>query len=317
MAAREPEFIVNRENSRILTRMLSLAVLALGLICFQPWAQASESVEDLYPGLATGLLNSASLADLPDGIILESGPIVVKEPSLSAQLEKFDGDLRSQLERNLFFVLEQEATRQILLTEAKASGVAGPGLDDKQIIGRHLESIAAKAKVTDEEVKAFFDGNQDMVRGAPLEQVQEPIRGILLQQKKQAAIDDYIKNLGRNRKIRLDRAWVAKQYSLAMDNPVDQARQSGRPSMIEFGATGCIPCDKMQPILDDLRAKFGPKLNVVFVHVREQQVLGARFGIQAIPVQVFYDAQGREVYRHQGFFPEEQIISILKDLGLG
>jgi thiol-disulfide isomerase/thioredoxin len=81
---------------------------------------------------------------------------------------------------------------------------------------------------------------------------------------------------------------------LAADNPVDRARRSGKPTLVEFGAAGCVPCDMMQPILDNLRKDFGDRLNVVFVHVGEEQVPGARYGIRSIPVQVFYDAGGAE-----------------------
>ena len=47
----------------------------------------------------------------------------------------------------------------------------------------------------------------------------------------------------------------------------------------------------MQPILDKLRKDFPEKLNVVFVHVREEQILASRYGIRSIPVQVFDDPQ--------------------------
>jgi thioredoxin 1 len=53
------------------------------------------------------------------------------------------------------------------------------------------------------------------------------------------------------------------------------------------------------------------KLNVVFVHVGEEQVLGARYGIRSIPVQVFFDASGKEVFRHMGFFAEQEVIKQL------
>lgn len=96
--------------------------------------------------------------------------------------------------------------------------------------------------------------------------------------------------------------WVKTQSNLAMDNPVDKARRSKKPTMAEFGATGCVPCDMMQPILDKLRKTYPGKLNVIFVHVGEDQVLAARYGIQSIPVQVFFDAAGKEVFRHVGFF---------------
>jgi thioredoxin 1 len=107
------------------------------------------------------------------------------------------------------------------------------------------------------------------------------------------------------------------QYVLAMDNPVDKARVSGgKPTMVEFGATGCVPCDMMQPILESLRKKYTDRLNVVFVNVRENQILGARFGIQSIPVQVFYDRNGKEVFRHVGFFPEKEVLKQVARLGV-
>ncbi len=129
-------------------------------------------------------------------------------------------------------------------------------------------------------------------------------------------IDAHIANLGKEAHVRLNRDWVKKQAQLAMDNPVDQARKSGKPSMVEFGSTGCVPCDMMQPILEKLRKKYPDKLNVVFVHVGENQMLGARFGIRVIPVQVFYDAKGKEVFRHQGFYAEAEVLKQIKKLGV-
>jgi len=97
---------------------------------------------------------------------------------------------------------------------------------------------------------------------------------------------------------------------------VDKARASGKPSMVDFGASGCRPCEMMVPILADLKKKFEGKLNVEFVHVREEQVLAARYAIQAIPVQVFFDKDGKEVFRHVGFFPQAEIEKKLAELGV-
>ena len=51
-------------------------------------------------------------------------------------------------------------------------------------------------------------------------------------------------------------------------------------------------------------------------HVRENQILGARFGIRSIPVQVFYDKNGEEVFRHMGFYPEAEVLKQLSKLGI-
>lgn len=114
----------------------------------------------------------------------------------------------------------------------------------------------------------------------------------------------------------INQRWVEAQNRLATDNPVDQALGSGKPTMAEFGATGCVPCDMMQPILDGLRKDYPEKLNVVFVHMGEEQVLAVRYGIRPIPVQVFFDAEGREVFRQVGFFAQDDVNRQLAQMGV-
>ncbi len=85
--------------------------------------------------------------------------------------------------------------------------------------------------------------------------------------------------------------------------------------MVDFGSTGCTPCEMMAPILKTLQGKYAGKANVVFVHVGEEQVLAARYGIRTIPLQVFFDKDGKEAYRHTGFFPQDKIEEKLGQLG--
>ncbi|MCG6534586.1 MAG: hypothetical protein L7F78_07850 [Syntrophales bacterium LBB04] len=40
------------------------------------------------------------------------------------------------------------------------------------------------------------------------------------------------------------------------------------------------------------------------------------FGIGTIPPQSFFDKKGKEVYRHEGFLGEEEIVRRLKDMGV-
>jgi thioredoxin 1 len=155
-----------------------------------------------------------------------------------------------------------------------------------------------------------------MVGGMPFEEVRDSIKQYMLREKKQQAVAAYVASLKYSVKMRINEKWVESQNRLALDNPVDKARSSKKPTMVEFGATGCIPCDMMQPILDNLRKKYPGNLNVVFVHVGEEQILAARYGIQSIPVQVFFDSLGNEVFRHVGFYPEKEVIAQLEKLGL-
>jgi thioredoxin 1 len=89
-------------------------------------------------------------------------------------------------------------------------------------------------------------------------------------------------------------------------------------TFVELGSVKCIPCKKMQPIMKSIEEKYGDQVKVVFhdVWTPEGQPFGDKFGINAIPTQVFLDASGKEFFRHEGFFPEEELIEVLKGKGV-
>jgi thioredoxin 1 len=78
-----------------------------------------------------------------------------------------------------------------------------------------------------------------------------------------------------------------------------------------------MACETMAPILKSLSDKLkGKAANVLVIDVEKEQILGARFGASTIPLQVFFDRNGKEVFRHVGVFPEEQIRAKLAELGV-
>ena len=291
----------------------------LFLVCFhisQVTAEPpkSQTVEQAYPFLASNILKSAKMRNMEKGLLLKLDGMEIPESRLTEIVGKAEPSIRPELRKNLFFLLEQETMRKILVREAKHSGISLQGLNDEQVIQAYLNHLVRGVTVSDMEAKAFYEENKGLVGGASFEQVKEAIQQVLLEQKKARAVDDHIQDLVRRADISINEKWVKDQYALAMNNPVDKARTSGKPTMAEFGATGCIPCDMMQPILDKLRKNYPDKLNVVFVHVREKPIMGARFGIRSIPVQVFFDRDGKEVFRHVGFFPEAEVTRQLKTM---
>lgn len=286
------------------------------LVAGTPESVKAVTLDARYPGLSTGLLKSAVLAPMDEDTLLHTDDVTITRSQLLAGIQNQDPGMRSQLEKNLFFVLEQEALRQLLLHEAQSTGISVSDGDDNQAIQALFESQTKALSVNEDEIRAFYAANKEMVGGASFDQVADNIRQYLLQEKKQQAVTDFIAGMGNLVQLRINEKWVETQSRLAMDNPVDQARRSGKPTMVEFGATGCKPCDMMQPILDNLRKNHPDKLNVVFIHVREEQILSSRYGIRSIPVQVFYDAQGKEVSRHVGFYAEKEVLKQLEKAGL-
>ena len=85
-------------------------------------------------------------------------------------------------------------------------------------------------------------------------------------------------------------------------------------TMIDLGAKSCVPCKMMAPILEKLEAEYRGKADVVFIDVWQNPDEGKKYGIRAIPTQIFYNKKGEEVGRHQGFLDEKSIRAALDEL---
>ncbi|MCX5821646.1 MAG: thioredoxin family protein [Deltaproteobacteria bacterium] len=90
----------------------------------------------------------------------------------------------------------------------------------------------------------------------------------------------------------------------------------GMVTMVDLGAKKCIPCKMMAPILEKLEKVYAGRAAIVFLDVWEDPKPAHRFGIGGIPTQIFFDKEGREVFRHAGFLSEEEIVRRLKDMGV-
>ena len=84
-------------------------------------------------------------------------------------------------------------------------------------------------------------------------------------------------------------------------------------TFIELGADKCIPCKAMQPVMREIAKEYKGTIQVVFYDVWKTPDYGKKYGIKLIPTQVFMDKDGKEVFRHVGFFAKEDIIAALKE----
>lgn len=310
---------MKRRSSIMLMCAGLLLLSAVGGAKEQP-EEGDKTVDTLYPGLASGVLTLARLAELSTGVLLRADTAEISVRELEKELASAPANVQAQLKKNAFFLLENMAAKNLLLRLAgkkEGSAKADSGdQGDSKIIQAYLERTLGSIQVTDAEVKDFYEANKDMCGGATLEQVKADLKNYVLQEKRQKAVQEHVRTLGTRMTIEVSAPWVAQQAIVAKDNPVDKARGSAIPSMIDFGASGCRPCDMMTPILAALKSKYEGKANVLFVHIGEEQILAARYGIESIPVQVFFDKSGKEVFRHTGFFPQGEIEKKLSEMGV-
>ncbi len=93
-----------------------------------------------------------------------------------------------------------------------------------------------------------------------------------------------------------------------------EAQGLALPRLVDLGAGKCMPCKLMAPILEDLQKSQSNKFEVQFIDVWENPDAGKKYGIKLIPTQIFYDATGKELFRHEGFFGKEDILAKWQEL---
>lgn len=89
------------------------------------------------------------------------------------------------------------------------------------------------------------------------------------------------------------------------------------PKLLDLGAQKCIPCKMMAPILDELTKEYKGVFDVVFIDVwqLENKEKAKAYEIRSIPTQIFFDASGKELWRHEGFISKEDILKKWEELG--
>jgi len=101
--------------------------------------------------------------------------------------------------------------------------------------------------------------------------------------------------------------------------PPTAVTRQGVPKLVDLGSKLCIPCKLMAPILEQLKQQYAGKMEVEFidVSVRENLPKAKQYGIRMIPTQVFLDAAGKELWRHEGFISGFGILDKFRKLGYG
>jgi thioredoxin 1 len=98
--------------------------------------------------------------------------------------------------------------------------------------------------------------------------------------------------------------------------PVRASDGTPLPRLVELGGEKCIPCRQMAPILEEVGKAYAGRLVVEKLDVQKDPALGRRWKVRVIPTQVFLDAQGKEIARHEGFLERDAISAQLSLMGV-
>ena len=110
-------------------------------------------------------------------------------------------------------------------------------------------------------------------------------------------------------------SWVITAHS-AQSTPPKEVPVKGLVNLVDLGSDYCLPCKMMTPVLTKVEKNYQGKAAVVYIDVDKFPDQVKRFGIRVIPTQIFFDQKGKEVYRHEGFLSEKEIVAQFKKMGV-
>jgi thioredoxin 1 len=110
-----------------------------------------------------------------------------------------------------------------------------------------------------------------------------------------------------------DRRWT---QHMPAAKKASKTSGSSLPVLLELGSDRCPPCRRMTPILNKLRSEYAGRFQIRYIDVRKDAAAGAKYGVRAIPTQIFYDSKGREVFRHVGFYSKRDILATWNQCGV-
>ncbi len=256
--------------------------------------------------------------------------ITVEE--FNKELAKVEDPLREMFKEEPFQFLEGMIIKRLLLQEAKKQGSSAPVKTykdaakgslspEESMITEFIEKkFFSPPEVTREEVEGFYKMYKDRMEGKPLKEVAPAIEQIIREMKQREALGQFLEELRKNAKVDINQDRLQKISVKPPESNTEEdfkkAIASGKPVLVDFGANSCVPCRQLRPILKEINKEYSEKASVLVIDVYKYQDLARQYKIQLIPTLVFFDAKGKEVFRHVGVLEKEKIVAKLKEIGM-
>lgn len=265
------------------------------------------------------------------------GKVIAVVNGEAITVEEFDESFKSLAERfpkayqtSKDLLLDMLVARKALIQKASSLGY-GKSKDyadalkegDKRraevvLISSMLRTeVHNKVKVTDQEVKKFFDDNRPRLRpGLKFENIKESLRQMLLKKKANEATTKFIEEVRDSAKVQFNQEWIAKQKSIGENNPLDKALKLKKPVLAEMVTKTCPICRKLAPTMEALRAELEGVVDIVAVDIEDYPRIALQYGIDATPTLILFDKDAKQLWAAKGVVRKEQVLSALKERGV-
>jgi len=87
--------------------------------------------------------------------------------------------------------------------------------------------------------------------------------------------------------------------------------KSAKPVLVDFWAEWCMPCKKIEPLLDEIAAEMGEKVSIVRLNIDENPQTTQAYRVMSVPtLTVFKD--GQPVNSVAGARPKSDLIRLIE-----
>jgi thioredoxin 1 len=91
---------------------------------------------------------------------------------------------------------------------------------------------------------------------------------------------------------------------------------SGLPCLVEFGSDECQACKKMVSVLAEAEPRLKGRADLLRVDTDDHPQAAQGWNLRMIPTQVAVSADGKELWRHEGFIPIDELLAELTRVGI-
>jgi thioredoxin 1 len=89
---------------------------------------------------------------------------------------------------------------------------------------------------------------------------------------------------------------------------------AGGPKILEFDRKLCPICKASERVILAVKDRYPGQFEVEKLYIDDADVVFRRYKVAIVPTQVFLNAAGQEVARHEGVYKEEALIQKLREL---
>jgi thioredoxin 1 len=282
-----------------------------------PGAICETLPQEIKPALKT------ETAKMEQNVLALVNESKISKDYLNTRFQALPEQYKTEFKNDQEGFLDQMIIRELLYQEAEKkqftkdlSNINDLEQKKDKAIEKLVTDISQNIQIPETEIKAFYDSNQSNMKGAKYEQVKSDIRQYLIQQKQGEVLSQHIESLKQNAKIVKNEQWILEQNAQKPTNPLDVSFKTNKPTVLDIGSATCTPCKMMKPIFEQLEKEYQGKANILLLQISEHPDIARKYQIQVIPTQIFFDTKGNEKSRHVGFFPKEEIVKKLNELGV-